>query len=316
MILKTACNRRLWLIPLILAVCILLIWYEPEISRYPDRFLLWSGAMPHLPSEPDWNEIIREEIVRKEDADFGLVYRSAAVLKREFEGYTLDEYRVLYRGLRYIHRETTTEGLILDFQDGTGLFFPTDLQEPAEYVELNEDGLPEKLLHRVEAKDLPVVMSEERQIDLSKVTRLRPYLLLLQDNQYAVFIGSMMDTADQINLARNQALQDLGLQGLTGMYAHPYAAVIDRGTVVLDRLEENSFEVSGTLYKDEQDETGMNYTIMSSAFTWDDPAAVIVNGESFGPAIPGMNIVVYDYQSGSIIDRVHFDTYRTMECTR
>ncbi len=313
---KSALNRRLWLIPLILAVCILLIWYGPEIDRYPDRFLLRSGAMPHLPSEPDWNEIIREEKVRKEDSDSGLTYRSVAVLKKEFEGYTLEEYRVLYRGLRYIQREATTEGLILDFQDGTGLFFPADLQEPAEYVELNEEGLPEKLLHRVEMKDLAAVMSDERQIDLSKVTRFRPYLLLLQDDQYAVFIGSMMDTADQIDQARNQALKDLGLQGLTGMYAHPYAAVIDRGEVVLDRLEEGSFEVSGTLYREAQDATGIDYTIMSSTFTWDDPAAVIVNGEPFGPAIPGMNIVVYDYRSGSIIDRVHFDTYRTMECTR
>jgi len=153
-------------------------------------------------------------------------------------------------------------------------------------------------------------MSAEK---LRSETEFLPYMRLLRDfaQRYCVMIA-MRDTpvGPATTHEITAALKNIGLNiDLFGQYRCPYAALIDAGTLIFEKLLPHiSPEVINQeilLDEDRIKLISVGYDSMTRTRT----ANIQINGKEYSLNGRGLNIVVYDKVTKTIIDSVAFDTY-------
>lgn len=116
--------------------------------------------------------------------------------------------------------------------------------------------------------------------------------------------------------AISKEVMDIGLKvDLYNKFRCPYIAVIDEGVVLFEKLELNQKSILEVQVKlDTKDKV----EVISKC--WSAPGALMssikINGTEYFPNSRGLNFVVYDKFSKTVIDSVGFDTYSDLIYTR
>ena len=112
--------------------------------------------------------------------------------------------------------------------------------------------------------------------------------------------------------ALSKEVMGIGLKiDLYNKFRCPYAAIIDAGNLLCEKLDintKNILEVNGRL------DTNDKIEIVSAGFNALDAnkAIIRINGTDYSPNSTGLNFVVYDKFSKTVIDAVAFNTYSSL----
>lgn len=97
-------------------------------------------------------------------------------------------------------------------------------------------------------------------------------------------------------------LRKLGLtQDLTGQYRAAYCAVITGGEVE-EELDHKPLKMNGKLHD------GVKYRLMSAGFDTGNRVSIRVDNEEYAADYRGLNLVVYDHKTQTVIDSLSIDT--------
>ena len=96
----------------------------------------------------------------------------------------------------------------------------------------------------------------------------------------------------------------LGVQmAQTGAFTDSYVAVIDKGELLYEAVSNREIEHDMQI-------NDLNVNLASSGWLAKPNSSVKINGKEYAQCGRGLNIVVYDNESGLVIDSVSFDTYQ------
>ena len=164
-------------------------------------------------------------------------------------------------------------------------------------------------------KDLILNMTANISDDISAKNDIIDYLSALRDNTKGnVVVISVKDTP---GLALNSfvvaGMNSLGLKtNLEGQHGHSYVAVINGGKVIFEKLGQNE---EPTIYDTNIGQNTVHIT--SRVYRNGNEAVIEINGKNYSVNSRGLNIVVYNKASKTVIDSVCFDTHVSdFTCTR
>ncbi|MDR0412111.1 MAG: hypothetical protein LBH75_09110 [Treponema sp.] len=161
------------------------------------------------------------------------------------------------------------------------------------------------------------------QYQFSEITDIREYLSAINDSRYSILIGMKDEASRSLNQYILDGLANLGLEiSLEGRWFMSYIAVIDKGNLAYEAAGNNgniSYEElaakafvkhSGKL------SDGSQYKIFSAAASAG-RCSIIINGLEYSVNRRGLNFVVYDNITRTVIDSVCFDTWaETLDAVR
>lgn len=99
-----------------------------------------------------------------------------------------------------------------------------------------------------------------------------------------------------------QALAALGLEkDLTGRYRSAYCAVVTGGETE-EEMDEKPLKMSGKLHD------GVKYRLMSAGFDTGNRVSIRIDNEEYAADFRGLNLVVYDHATQTVIDALSIDT--------
>jgi hypothetical protein len=138
---------------------------------------------------------------------------------------------------------------------------------------------------------------------------LRSYLIRLQSNadRYSVFIAGKGEASASLSEAVKTGLADIGLHQIADFCLErnlPYVAVIDRGKRVCEVVGPES---SSTLRLGGELADKTSWDIVSSG-DFEEASSIAISGLNHAINSRGLNFVVYDNVTKTIIDSVAFDT--------
>ncbi|MDR2782599.1 MAG: hypothetical protein LBB48_01955 [Treponema sp.] len=140
---------------------------------------------------------------------------------------------------------------------------------------------------------------------IRKETNFTQYLKYINDQRYSVLIAARDDASKSLTNKHLSALAGLGLQKSLKNQDHiPYLAVIDKGLVV--------YEALGISKKDLLTYHGIlaDGALFSLTSAWNTPlTSIFFDGADYAINGRGLNFVVYDNETGRIVDSATFDTY-------
>jgi len=120
---------------------------------------------------------------------------------------------------------------------------------------------------------------------------------------FTVFLVACEEYTTGMDDASYQLLENLGLQMIRdGGYTDAYVAVMDRGEVGYEAVSNRRIDYNlkcGSL----------SIGLSSSGWHTTPHCSIEINGVEYSGGKRGLNIVVYDHESGGVIDSVTFDTF-------
>lgn len=132
---------------------------------------------------------------------------------------------------------------------------------------------------------------------------LEKYIEAVNDPRYTVFMSIKDEGTNALTEGIKAKMRELGLKtDLTGKFRNSYYAVISADGIVED-VSDAKLETGGTIQ-----ETDAEYTIVSAGFECGDYSSIIIDGVEYSRNNRGLNIVVYNNETGQVIDTVCFDT--------
>jgi FMN phosphatase YigB (HAD superfamily) len=133
------------------------------------------------------------------------------------------------------------------------------------------------------------------------------YLERIKNERYSALIAVKDEAAASLNDAIDTRLYLLGLRrSLRGQTQRSYAAVIDRGKAAYEELALDTLTAlshRGIL------ESGAEYEVASAGLEAGDRCSLMIDGVEYAVNLRGLNIVVYDNETGEVADSVAFDTW-------
>ncbi len=152
---------------------------------------------------------------------------------------------------------------------------------------------------------------------LRSETNFANYLCLLKNfsQRYCVIVVSC-DTPWGLSFSEDlvHLMMNIGFKvDLYKKFRYAYAAVIDSGNLVFEKLENDlKLPIEKTLSLN-----GNNVRLYSSGFYASKVrSSVEINGEEFTPGKVGINFVIYDKIYNTVLDSVCFDTRETISAYR
>ena len=157
----------------------------------------------------------------------------------------------------------------------------------------------------------PLAGQEEAAYDFGYETDVVRYLEELKTCPYTVFIAVRDDASQSLTEEMQEHLSALGVTSrLKGQFRASFYAVIDQGQLVQEGFSpDQQVRASGTL-------GDTTYAVLSAGNTAGSESSIVLNGIEYDRDGRGLNIVVYDRQTGTCIDSVCFDTCSGLACTR
>lgn len=142
-------------------------------------------------------------------------------------------------------------------------------------------------------------------VNLSHIDNIYEYLNALETakDRYTIIISAVGDAASALDVGIINKLKILGLSvDWTNGCRNSYVAVVEQGTVVCEKHEYETIEVSG-----EFDHGRMSYAITSSDWDRGCYSSIILNGQEYSENVGGLSFVVYSNETHRILDEVSFD---------
>ena len=133
-------------------------------------------------------------------------------------------------------------------------------------------------------------------------TDFNRYITLLDENKenLTIFICGKGDITGGLNSDDKKQLQKLGCKS---DFQKAYLAVIDSGKLVYENTNKDAISYKYKL------NDNRNIYLYSNSDDTKSKASVVLNEKEYAINSQGMNIVVYDKESGCIVDSVAFDTH-------
>ena len=154
--------------------------------------------------------------------------------------------------------------------------------------------------------------------DLPKYEKIKNVALLQSETDFARYLDRLIQNKDKwttiivtdddyqngMKPEDFAPFEQLGLKLIAGAaYGDAYVALIDRGYVKYEARSDRRIE-----YRTQTG--GVSYELCSSGWYSTPHCHVLINGLTYGMNIRGLNFVVYDNESGTVIDNVCFDTWQ------
>lgn len=204
-----------------------------------------------------------------------------------------------------------------DSEDGGYHLNYLGMQKVTDYMSdylSNLDYLTPKVDENYEKKLVKYNM-EDRVAQILTTTTLPDYLQLLKDegDSIDIFMASSGDMRAALTDEDMAALNDFGLEyDFNNMQERDsYVAIVDSGQVTYEGASNRA------LWYDTTMASGAAVSVGSYGWYEGEKAYIYINGANRARSETGLNIVVYDHETGLVIDSVRFDT--TVEnhtCTR
>ncbi len=140
---------------------------------------------------------------------------------------------------------------------------------------------------------------------------------LLEENNYMIFISVKDEAESSLTDEQRSYFSSIGLSKLANLeFQNSYLAIIDDGEVIVEKLDssaENNSESTGdpslAITYEGNLENGKSYQLSSGGYYLGCISSCVIDGKEYSLNQRGLNIVVYDKISGTVIDAVCFDTY-------
>ena len=159
---------------------------------------------------------------------------------------------------------------------------------------------------------------------LARSSTLEAYLDLLSESKgrYTVFATVKGEAADALTPEARAKLEQLGLDGLAALeHGQSYAGVLDGGACVGQKTGTSGKEVTlSGAYRDGQ--VLLKKTSMQAGAVLDDPLVLVsaardgqahtdimLDGEDLSESAPGINFVVYNRETNTLLDTSAFNTH-------
>lgn len=240
-------------------------------------------------------------------------YNSLAMSKYDYLEMT-DEDRELLR--RYIRYQAPSNGLwtTIDFQDGTGIYYPDNNPDDLEYGVLNAIGQ----MSLQYGEEGSIVLAD---MPLNETTDFAAYLQKINNPDYTILVAIRDDGVNALTDMTMLYLQELGVEteltdcpdrGSMTYYRNSYYAVLNPGQTSVEEVSEGALSYTGTT------RDGLHtVSIQSSGWLTEDAKALIqIDGTEYSMNRRGMNFVVYDNATGTVVDNVTFDTNSSLNAYR
>ena len=138
-------------------------------------------------------------------------------------------------------------------------------------------------------------------------TDFNQYLSLLNENKkdLTIFISGKGDVTAGLNSKDLEQLQQLGCKTVLGSehQENSYLAVISGGKLVYENVNKDAIAYQYTL------QNGTIANLSSNGDSAEAAAAINIDNKNYAINSAGLNIVVYDNQSGCVVDSVAFNTH-------
>ena len=237
---------------------------------------------------------------------------------------TEDDWKVLSNSIAY---QMQTDTAVLDFKDGTGVVvrkedFPTGVYGPLPGTEIEGDR---KIMNVADYSAVMATVKEDVVSDgkqLKDINDFYSYLKALNSTDYTVFIAVNDEGTASLNKKLVELLNKLGTKtNLSEVaednvfdrihYGDSYYAVLSKGAALDEKVSKEKLTASGKLPDRKE------YEIESAGSNTGEPIASIkIEGKEYAINQRGMNFVVYDEKNHEVVDRVCFDTYDGLWCSR
>ena len=141
---------------------------------------------------------------------------------------------------------------------------------------------------------------------LDHVGEIELYLALLNHDQYTVVLTSKDEFTSELRESTVEVLRQLGLSAdLIGQDGCNYVAVISGGEVLSEQISFDRVEYRGALRNGY-----VPLYVLSTRDEWGNGLTSIrIGEEEYSKNQSGLNVVVYNNQTGKIVDSVWFHTY-------
>lgn len=158
----------------------------------------------------------------------------------------------------------------------------------------------------------PVIYSSPYQLDNIEERRafMMDYLGRLTNEDYIVFIVASDETSRLFDELLEQKFRSIGLsESLIGQWRHSYAAIIDGGYVIFEKLGSSNYcVVENSIVLDDLAvsliSAGLDAMMLGSS-----PSRITINNIDHALGHRGLNIVIFDKRLGHVIDSVSFDAH-------
>ena len=261
-----------------------------------------------------------------EDEDSESTVSRYSFLKGALDGeiVTTEDWKVLSNSIVY---QMQTDTAVLDFQDGTGMVvrqedFPTGVYGTLQGTEIVGDR---KVMDVSDYSKVMTIVKEDVAYEgkpLKDISDFYSYLKALKGMEYTVFIAINDEGTASLNKKLVELLNKLGTKtNLSEVaednvfdriyYGNSYYAVLSGGEALDEKVSKEKLTASGKL------SGGTEYEIESAgSYTGEPNTSIKIEGEEYAVNGRGMNFVVYDEKSHEVVDRVCFDTYDGLWCSR
>lgn len=140
---------------------------------------------------------------------------------------------------------------------------------------------------------------------------LEKYIEDINNPCYTIFMSVKDEGTNALTEGIKAGLSEMGLKiDLTGKYRNSYYAVISSNGIIED-IGDAKLEASGVIT-----DTGAQYLIASAGFDCGNYSSIIIDGVEYARNIRGLNIVVYNNETGQVVDSVCFDTFGDLSADR
>lgn len=130
---------------------------------------------------------------------------------------------------------------------------------------------------------------------------LKQYLdMFWQDENCTIFISAMDDAAGALDIRARNVFSEMGLQKLSELsFRDSYLAVISGGNVISELRNHETVPL---------ELNQMGYSLISGGADSGNTSSIKIKGVEYSPQTRGLNVVVYDNLTESVIDSRTFDT--------
>ena len=132
---------------------------------------------------------------------------------------------------------------------------------------------------------------------------LHEYLQALKGRNITIFITVRDEATNSLTGKLLEDLKEIGVRtDLKGKYRYSYYAVITQGDSVEGLSNTETITYAGQL-------GNIEYSIISGGYAVGNISSILINGMEYSKNTRGMNFVILDNATGTVIDSVSFDTY-------
>ena len=133
----------------------------------------------------------------------------------------------------------------------------------------------------------------------------------MKNQEYSVFVTVKDEGSVALTEEQRAKFKELGLVGLAELdYRSSYIAVVDGGELLYECKEDAVVESGQPLVYRGVLENGVEYKLESGGKTLGNISSCKIDGEEHSKNKRGINIVVFDKESGKVVDSVRFDTFK------